>query len=128
MARILCLDFDGVLHSYTSGWQGPAVIPDPPVPGFARFLLQAVEHFQVHVFGSRSAFPDGREAMRDWLWRHLHQEPELDGATANHLMKRIQFPSRKPAAFVSLDDRAVRFDGAWPDVAELAAFKTWQQR
>jgi hypothetical protein len=30
---ILCLDFDGVLHSYTSGWKGAAVIPDPPVPG-----------------------------------------------------------------------------------------------
>lgn len=27
------IDFDGVLHSYTSGRKGADVIPDPPTPG-----------------------------------------------------------------------------------------------
>ena len=40
---ILCLDFDGVIHSYSSGWKGADVIPDPPVPGALRFIADARE-------------------------------------------------------------------------------------
>ena len=38
---ILCLDFDGVIHSYTSGWKGARIILDPPVPGALDFILAA---------------------------------------------------------------------------------------
>jgi hypothetical protein len=31
-------DFDGVIHSYTSGWQGEGVANDPIVPGMAEEL------------------------------------------------------------------------------------------
>ena len=51
---ILCLDFDGVLHSYTSGWRGATIIPAKPVPGAVEFLVKAVQHFDVQVFSSRS--------------------------------------------------------------------------
>ncbi len=30
MKQTVVFDFDGVIHSYTSGWKGATVIPDPP--------------------------------------------------------------------------------------------------
>ena len=33
-------DFDGVIHSYTSGWKGTAEIPDPPVPGIGEAITK----------------------------------------------------------------------------------------
>jgi hypothetical protein len=126
---ILCLDFDGVLHSYASGWQGIATIPDPPVPGFAGFLQIAVEHFHVVVHSSRSAQSVGIDAMRSWLHAALCQEAGLSRLDAFDLVNRIGWPRKKPAAaFVTLDDRAVTFTGEWPTIEWLRDFKPWHQR
>ena len=63
----LCLDFDGVLHSYTSGWQGADVVSDPPTEGAMEFLSRAVRHFDVAIYSSRSHQPNGILAMQLWL-------------------------------------------------------------
>ena len=31
--QTVVFDFDGVIHSYSSGWRGETVIPDEPVTG-----------------------------------------------------------------------------------------------
>ena len=64
---ILCLDFDGVCHSYTSGWQGADNIPDPPVEGLFEFLIEAHQHFSIHIYSSRSHQEGGIIAMNKWF-------------------------------------------------------------
>lgn len=127
MKPILCLDFDGVIHSYSSGWKGADVVSDPPVPGAIAFLREAVKHFTVAIFSSRSNQPGGLEAMAQYIGQHVHAErlsdhEDLAWASA------IQWPKEKPPALVTIDDRAITFDGTWPSMATLAAFKPWNKR
>ena len=66
---IICIDFDGVLHSYTSGRQGVDVIPDPPNEGALDWLIDLMEseEFTPVIYSSRSKDPKGVEAMKSWL-------------------------------------------------------------
>lgn len=121
----LCLDFDGVLHSYTSPWAGAHVVSDPPTPGAVQFLVEAVEHFDVCVYSSRTGEPNGVYAMMTWL--AAHASAELGGDAASELMSKIRWPTTKPPAFVTLDDRAVTFVGVWPGVDVLKNFKPWNK-
>ena len=116
--KTLCLDFDGVIHSYTSGWQGADVISDPPVPGAIDFIRKALGTFTVAIYSSRSHEAGGIEAMQWWLRKHA--EPGL--------VAEIEFPQYKPSAFITIDDRALTFDGTWPDIATLKAFQPWNKR
>jgi len=126
---ILCLDFDGVLHSYTSGWQGAAVISDPPVAGAIDFLYEAIQHFDVCIYSSRSHQEGGIDAMQDWLSRHeVEWRNQQTTLPRTSLLLSIRFPVVKPAAFVTIDDRAITFTGVWPPMALLLAFKPWNKQ
>ena len=119
---ILCLDFDGVCNSYTSGWQGATVIPDPPVPGMWSFLEAAWHHFQIAIFSSRSHQEGGIQAMRNWFVTHADSGLRRDLA-----QKWLDFPTAKPPAFLTIDDRAITFTGTWPDMHTLQTFKPWNK-
>lgn len=126
---ILCLDFDGVIHSYKSGWKGADVISDPPVDGAIAFILKAIDHFDVQVFSSRSNEPGGIEAMQKWLARHwegCQQDPRVDSLSLTRTL--IKWPTDKPPAFVTIDDRAITFNGTFPSIQEIKEFRPWNKR
>jgi hypothetical protein len=125
-AKILGLDFDGVAHHYRKGWEGASVVNDGPTPGVAEFLSEAVTCFRVAIYSSRSNQPGGVLAMagavRGWLADSLGEEH------AEEVFAKIEWPTEKPPAFVSLDDRVIRFTGVWPTMQELLSFKPWNKR
>jgi hypothetical protein len=124
---ILCLDFDGVVHSYTSGWQGVAVIPDPPVDGAIEFIEQAQAYFTVAIYSTRSKSFWGRLSMKRWL-THWVQQKLGQGFEADDVLCSVRWPWFKPSAFVTIDDRAITFTGTWPDVVTLKAFRPWNKQ
>jgi hypothetical protein len=123
---ILCLDFDGVCHSYTSGWKGANVIPDMPVDGLFEFLHDAVQKFDVRIFSSRSNQPSGIGAMMAWFLRWAEELGQ--GTDYLKIVRQLTFPSEKPPAFVGIDDRVLTFTGKWPAIEELQAFKPWNKK
>lgn len=131
---ILCLDFDGVVHSYVSGWQGADNIPDAPVNGAFEFLDKAKEVFNIQVFSSRSNQDGGILAMRHWFSKYwteyiFNKQPELKEKFSEFLCPDwISFPTEKPAAFLTIDDRALTFDGTWYDPKDLLDFTPWYKR
>lgn len=124
MKTILCLDFDGVIHAYTSGWKGADVIPDDAVPGAMEFIDRARHVFRIAIYSSRSHQHGGIAAMQNWMHQKLAAyAPDR----ADEIYRCIEWPTSKPAAFLTIDDRALTFTGVWPDVDALLTFKPWNK-
>lgn len=136
--KLLVLDFDGVIHSYESGWSGAAEIRDAPVVGSIAFLEEALNFYEVAIYSSRSHQPGGIKAMQEWLlhWALLSASIEQDENDniietsedwTREWLQKIQWPTFKPPAFLTIDDRAITFRGSFPDVEELQFFKPWNK-
>ncbi len=131
---IICVDFDGVIHSYKSGWKGVSVITDQPVPGAIEWLMDHLpvpdaicamapryEGPEAQIYSSRSKSWFGRRAMKKWLIKH--------GLPACYITEGLlKFPSKKPAAFLTIDDRAICFNGTFPTSEEMMSFKPWNKK
>ncbi|HPS75656.1 MAG TPA: hypothetical protein PLD83_04385 [Oscillospiraceae bacterium] len=109
-------DFDGVIHRYGHGWQGPDVIDDVPVEGIREAMRGIMDAgYQVVIVSSRCACAEGISAMRAWLSRWAIP---YDGLTAE-----------KPPAVAYIDDRAICFDGdAGKLLSQIKHFRPWYQR
>ena len=114
--KTIVFDFDGVIHSYTSGWQGISVIPDPVVPEIqAAINYLRMEGYEVIVVSTRCARPDGKLAVIRYL---------ID----NHIVVD-DVVAYKPPAICYIDDRAICFDGdALGLISKIRKFKPWYQR
>lgn len=116
MNKTVVFDFDGVIHSYTSGWQGIGIIPDPPVPGIKEAIAEIRSAgYEVVIVSSRTSDHDGRAAIEEWL---KHYGIEVDGMC-----------DIKPPAVVYIDDRAICFDGK-PEslLPQIQSFRPWNRK
>ncbi|MGB0970376.1 MAG: hypothetical protein ACPGVG_05365 [Mycobacterium sp.] len=115
----ICVDFDGVVHGYQSGWQGACEIPDPPVPGAFDALREYMQAgMQVNLYSSRSKEPGAIEAMKTWF--RLNGAPDLADC--------LEFPTQKPAANMTIDDRAFCFQGDFPTARWIRDFLPWNKQ
>lgn len=116
MKQTVVVDFDGVIHSYTSGWKGATCIPDAPVEGTAEAIAKLRTEYRVVVVSSRCSEEAGIAAVTEWLAKHSIVVDEVC--------------AHKPPHIVVIDDRAIRFEGDWQPVlnAVPAASIPWNKK
>ena len=109
MTRTVAVDFDGVIHAYSKGWQDGAIYDDP-VPGAEEAIKELMADYAVMVFTTRADL----RAVGDYVRDRLHV-PVLvardevprefwDGKDA------VYITNRKLPAVAYIDDRAIRFE------------------
>lgn len=110
----ICIDFDGVINSYTSGYKpgDDSYLPDPPVPGAKEFLVRCLNCFQeVYILSARCQTLSGMIAVKEWLKKY--NMPDIP-------VSYVKYPAE-----VYIDDRGWRFEGVFPDPAIFVDMGTW---
>ena len=115
----VAIDFDGVIHQYTSPWTNAREVRDDPVEGAFKFIEELQDsNYKVCVFSSRCAYEGSTQAIRDWLIKHGFDEERIP---------ELSFTDSKPPALLYIDDRGYQFRGTFPTVEYIANFKTWNK-
>lgn len=110
----ICIDFDGVINSYKSGFKlgDDTYIPDPPVEGAKEFLEECIKYFsEVYILSSRCQTLSGMIAMREWMRKY--DLPDLP-------ISYVKYPAE-----VYVDDRGYRFNGKFPNPKYLIDYGSW---
>lgn len=118
MRKTVVFDFDGVIHSYTSGWKGARNIPDVPVKGI-EFALRDIHNagYEVVVVSTRCAYFGGKSAIESWL----------DIYDLSQYVDKIC--KEKPPAICYVDDRAICFDGRTDNLLnKIQNFVPWNKK
>lgn len=108
----VALDFDGVIHRYSQGWNGGTVY-DPPMDGAVEAVKEIMAKEATFVFTARDP-QQVCEALESWDLRCVADDPRNSRRFWNK-KGVLLVTNHKYAARVYLDDRAAVFTpkGGW---------------
>jgi hypothetical protein len=118
--QTLAIDFDGVIHGYSKGWNGGEIY-DPPVPGVAEALTKFKEEgYKIYIYSTRTNKTFRKKDDPD-------QKPLMEAYLKEHGIPfdRV-WTFGKPMAHIFIDDRALKFEGDWKQTTQdVLEYKTW---
>jgi 5'(3')-deoxyribonucleotidase len=94
--KTIAIDFDGVIHKYSKGWQNGAIY-DPPMDGALDAVKKLATNNRLIIFSTRAKDPKMRLEMLAWLNKH---------GFASYFSKVTH---EKAIAHIYIDDRGLRF-------------------
>lgn len=128
----ISIDFDGVIHRYSNGYQDGAIY-DPPIKGAAEFIYDClmVKGWPVFILSTRDT-----KQIKEWIVNVLFEGKELPFSVEIlpsyqkfwNKKKALGITNKKLAAHIYIDDRGFKFEGSFDGlIDQLEGFKTWQQ-
>lgn len=115
MKKRLLIDFDGVIHSYITKWNGGLIV-DPPMENAFEMLSKYLDNFSVWIFSTRCETQVGIEAIKTWFinndFLRVHE---------------LKYTYEKLPAHLLIDDRSFQFKGVFPTVEEINNFEPYKQ-
>jgi hypothetical protein len=117
MKKLILMDFDGTIHSFsTNNWKGVDVIDGKVVPGMKELIKDLRKDYQVYVYSSRCLESKGIKAIEKWL---KEKGIVVDGITSKKL----------PYASIIVDDRNIGFNGDAERLRnDIKNFKVWTKK
>lgn len=99
------------------------------MPGFFEWVDRVRDQFKLVIYSSRSKDEGLRNKMAVWLVTHYEAWRSAAGRHEKEEVATFEFAHEKPAAWLTIDDRAIRFTGDWtaPELSAdaMRAFKPW---
>ena len=102
------------------------------------------DDIKICIYSSRSKDPILLAAMKDYLLKYINiyldREMALNLMVSDNgedfnkinksqeIMSKISFPTEKPPAWLTIDDRAVCFKGTFPTYDEITKFQPWNTK
>ena len=127
----ICIDFDGVIHSYERGWQDGTIYGEV-VRGFFEWVERVRHDFKLVIYSSRSKDDAGVMAMALWLHEKRNAWIKAGGQRHPTAPLEFEFAHEKPAAWLTIDDRCIRFEGSWDNPLltpeAMRTFRPWNVR
>lgn len=130
----LALDFDGVIHKYSNGWQSGSIY-DEPVSGSIEFIMEMMWKHQWSVFILSTRDP---HQIKEWFENKIFKKNSEAGFKVTVINDSITkwtekcnlgITNRKLPATVYVDDRGLTFDGNFENLYRIiSTFKTWTDR
>ena len=114
--KIICFDFDGVIHSYINGWAGIDLAIDLPVAGIPETIdkLRVSGKYKIVIYSSRCSQEAGIQCIKDYC--------------AEYNIYYDEVTNIKPPAFLTIDDRCIAFNGVADDLFyKIENFTPWQK-
>jgi hypothetical protein len=117
--KTISIDFDGVIHAYTSPFTTSTDIHDGPVDGALQFIRDAFDRgYGIQIHTARANDSKCEAAIVDWLHKHGLEVHYIDNIIISQLKK---------GAVVYIDDRGFRFEGQFPTFDQIEAFQQWNK-